>query len=248
MLRTLKLTTALLLLAGMSNVHADVTFDLSESQNCFPFGGCGPDIRTTDYQQFYSRAAFGTTPLQISGISFKPGQDIAGAFGTTPVNLILTLSTTLAQAGEASAGDFANAPISESFSGNLGTNNVVVFSGTTTLSSSGNNIFDINIPFTTNYSYDPGAGNLLVGVNIISGMVPASFAAGESTQVSRYFDGNIEVGYGLATQFVSGIIVPGPDPASPVPETRPVVMLLAGLGLMSVMAIRRQQKPMSYQG
>lgn len=228
---------------------ANVTFDFPTGGNCFPFGGCPPSNTNIEYQQVYSRYIFGAEPLEITGISFKP--EFEKSFGPTPIEFTLTLSTTQTQAGNI-AGDPLNKPITTSFSENLGTNTVVVFSGTAIFSSSGQNVFDINLPFTTPYIYDPSMGNLIVGVSNINGGIPfTGFAAGDSNLVSRYYNNilgeapNIDVqgGYGLATQFVSlSDPIPVPFPVTPVPEPETYGMLLAGLGLIGFVSRRRIKK------
>lgn len=240
----------LLTLGIVPAANADVTFDASSGGNCFPFGGCPPSNINIEYQQLYSHYTFGLEPLEITGISFKPEQGQPSSFGPTPIELTLTLSTTQTQAGSI-PGDPFNKAITTSFSENLGTNTQVVFSGTAMLSSSGNNVFDISIPFTTPYLYDPTKGNLLVGVSDINGSVPfMGFAAGSSILLSRYYNNilgdapNIatEVGYGLATNFTSvSNPTPAPFPELPVPEPETYGMMLAGLSLIGFMARRKNK-------
>jgi hypothetical protein len=244
------------LLLGISMVpaaNADVTFDVANSGNCFPFGGCPFPNANIEYEQVYSHYKFGTDPLEITGISFKPDQSKPSAFEPTPIELTLTLSTTKTEAGFV-YGDPFNKPITTSFSENLGTNTQVVFSGTATLSSSGDNVFDISIPFSTPYLYDPSKGNLLVGVSDIDGSVPhIGFAAGGSILISRYYNTNFDgtpnidtdIGTGLATNFTSVSTpcpVPLPEiPVSAVPEPETYGMMFAGLGLIGFMARRRNK-------
>lgn len=233
--------------------NADVTFDVANSGNCFPFGGCPFSNKNIEYQQLYSHYTFGHDPLEITGISFKPDQSKPSAFGPTPIELTLTLSTTKTQAGFVFGDPFDKA-ITTSFSKNLGTNTQVVFSGTAVLSSSGANVFDISIPFTKPYLYDPSKGNLLVGVSDINGSVPfIGFAAGGSILLSRYYntilDGepniDFDIGTGLATNFTS-VSTPCPLPLPqipelPVPEPETYGMLLAGLGLVGFVTRRRNR-------
>lgn len=255
MMRIFKLSVimTMVLLAGMSTSYANVTFDLDTSGNCFPFGSC-PTNTTIEYQQFYSHYMFGTVPLEITGISFKPEQGMASDFGPIPISFTLTLSTTLSNVGSIS-GDFASKPITTIFSENLGVNTNIVFSGAATLSSSGNDVFDINTPFATPYLYDPLQGNLVLGVTNIQGGIPLlGFAAGFTPLVTRFENGTyggapnifVEPGYGLATQFISEsnpMPEPFPDmPPSPVPEISAPAMLLAGLGMLTYLSRRRSPK------
>jgi hypothetical protein len=251
-----KFNTLLLLLslAGTNSVYADVTFDYDNNGNCFPFGSC-PVNQTIEYQQFYSHYQFGTAPLEITGISFKPTQGGLGDFDATSLSFTLTLSTTLTRVGSF-YGDYATQAPTTSFASNLGTNTVTVFSGNVSLSSSGDDVFDIEIPFTTPYLYDPHAGNLLIGITDISGGIPLrGFAAGSTDLMSRYVNGiyggtpNIffEYGYGLATQFSSTANpVPEPFPDNPppllVPESSTPAMLLAGLSMLYLTSRRKLLK------
>ncbi len=240
-----KFGTLLLLssLAGVQSVNANVTFDYDNSSNCFPFGSC-PVNEVIEYQQFYSHYQFGTDPLEITGIRFKPAQGGSGGFEPTSLSFTLTLSTTLSNVGSF-YGDYANQALSNSFAANLGVNTVTIFSGTISLSSSGDDVFDIAIPFATPYLYDPHAGNLLIGISNINGGIPLTgFAAGGSPLISRFVNGvyggnpNVfsEAGYGLATQFISTATpIPEPFPDQPplyVPEPSAPAMLFAGLGLL----------------
>lgn len=254
MMRSLKFgsTLFMVLLTAIHSSYANVTFDYSESDNCFPFGSC-PTNTITEYQQFYSHYIFGDSPLEITEIRFKPSYGVVSDFGPTPISFTLTLSTTLTNVGSI-YGDFATKPITNSFSENLGTNTIVTFSGTVTLSSSGNNIFDISIPFTTPYMYDPHMGNLVVGVSNIEGGIPLrGFAGGYTPLLTRFVNGTYnnqpnvftEAGFGLATQFISDsnpMPEPFPDVPSSVPEASNSAMLMAGLGLLIYMRRRRSPK------
>ena len=255
MMRIFKLSAiiTLVLLAGMSNSYANVTFDSVQNGNCYPFGSC-PTNTIIEYQQFYSHYMFGTAPIEITGISFKPDPGKVSDFGPIPVSFTLTLSTTLSNVGSI-YGDFATKPITTTFSENLGVNTNIVFSGTATLSSSGNDVFDINIPFATPFLYDPLQGNLVLGVTNIQGGIPLlGFAAGATPLLSRFVNGTyggapnifVEPSYGLATQFISEsnpMPEPFPDvPPSPVPEISESAMLLAGLGMLTYLSRRRSPK------
>jgi hypothetical protein len=239
--------------AWVSSANADVTFDFSITSNGYPFCNC-PVNETIEYQQLYSHYQFGSDPLEITGLRFKPQQGGTGAFDPTSLSFTLTLSTTLTNVGSI-YGDFANQSPATSFAGNLGVNTVTVFSGPISLSSSGANVFDITIPFTTSYLYDPHVGNLLIGITDISGGVERKgFAAGWSPLMSRFVNSTLggstnvffEASYGLATQFIS-TTTPTAEPFPPtpplyVPEPSAPAMLLAGLGMLLVVGRRKSLK------
>lgn len=238
------LVPALLLsVAVIKPAYADITFDYDSSSNCFPFGSC-PVNEMIEYQQLYSHYQFGTDPLEITGIRFKPEQGGSGAFDSTPLSFTLTLSTTLTRVGSV-YGDYATQAPATSFAGNLGVNTLTVFSGPISLSSSGGDVFDITIPFITPYLYDPHVGNLLIGITDISGGIERmGLAAGDTSLMSRFVNGALggtpniffQGSFGLATQFISTanpVPEPFPDgPPSNVPEPYTPAMLLAGLGLL----------------
>lgn len=194
---------AVVLLAG--NANADVVFNATGSNNCFPFG-CFPQ----NYQQVYDASGFTGGTVDIAGLRFKVAQDGNGqAFGPTPIGLTVDLSTT----------SITPYTITGDFAANRGANDQVVFSGTAVLSSSGGNVFDIFVPFTSSFRFDPSAGNLLVGLNVTSGTTNTFFEAGYSPLVGRNYFGNPHGGYGLATQFVT----------TPVPEPETYALMFAGL-------------------
>jgi hypothetical protein len=208
------LVSGMVLFAGAA--QADVVFNISGSNNCFPLG-CFPQ----NYQQVYDASGFTGGAVDIAGLRFKVAQDGNGqAFGPTPITLTVDLSTTA----------ITPSTITGNFATNRGANDQVVFSGTTLLSSSGGNVFDILIPFTSSFRFDPSAGNLLVGLNVTSGTTHTFFDAGYSPLVGRNYFGNPHGNYGLATQFVT----------TAVPEPESYAMMLAGLAGLGFMARRKK--------
>ena len=114
------------------------------------------------YQQVYGAGEFGgTTPLRIDGLSFRPDESVVDAFSTTrgdadfPVNI--TLSTTSRAVDD----------LTQIFDFNTGPDGTQVFSGSLTFTGGpatgpGPRPFLAQIDFTTPFTFDPSAGNLLV--------------------------------------------------------------------------------------
>lgn len=76
--------------------------------------------------------------------------------------------------------------ITGDYAANRGADVMNVFDGTATISSSGLNVFDITIMFTSSFIYDPTAGDLLVDLDTLSAQpgLP-QFDAGSSSLVGR---------------------------------------------------------------
>lgn len=197
--------------------RADVTFEAPGSNNCFPFA-CAP----MNYQQVYSASGF-SGPVDIYGISFKTAQDGFGhAMGPTPVTLTIDFSTT----------GVTPTTITGNFAANRGSDDKIVFSGTATLSSSGGNVFDITIPFTSSFRFDPNQGNLLVGMNVTQGWQITAFEANRSTLMGRNYNGSAGAEYGLSTRFLT----------TPIPEPETWAMMASGLLLLGAVARKRQRE------
>ena len=121
-------------------------------------------FRTADFrvQQVYAANGFSTVPgpKVIQELRWRPDYNYGNAFTSTLAQLEIRLSTTQMQP-EGLSGIFAS---------NRGADESVVFSGPITLSShfvgppNGPKLFDIIIPFQTNFFYLPAAGNLLVDI------------------------------------------------------------------------------------
>ncbi len=123
--------------------------------NIVPFGSA--PLR---YQQVYDASEF-PGPFFIVDMGFRPDGSFGKAFGDeTITNIEIRLSTT------ASAVD----ALSTTFADNIGSDETLVHSGPLTLSSADVPlIFDIVIPFSTPFFYDPAEGNLLLEVKNFSG-------------------------------------------------------------------------------
>lgn len=112
--------------------------------------------------------------LLITELRFRPDRYYGTAFSTTIPNIQINLSTTTRNPES----------LSSTFANNVGPDNTVVFNGPLTLSSAftgpagGPKDFDIVIPLTTPFLYNPAAGNLLVEVRNSSGSAVASHLGG----------------------------------------------------------------------
>ncbi len=181
---------------------ADVTVGLpadSGTGNCFPYG-CA---YSGEYQQVYNSGQFGG-PITITSLSFFNTQVDFGATSTNTGNFAVSLSTTSADWNT----------LSSNFASNLGGNNTLVFSGS--ISQPWTFGSTLKITLTTPFTYDPGAGNLLMDVvatgtgdggGIIyfdtNGYNGGGFNG--NTYLGRVYNGgSLSYGYGLVTGFGTG--------------------------------------------
>jgi hypothetical protein len=219
-----------------------------DTSNLYPlFPGAGTAL---EYQQVYAAsqfAAFAPGGENITSIVFRVGADAAdrldhGVFSTTIPLIQFTLSTTAA----------APDSLSSTFSANLGADATTVYGlagvgSPLAISSTGSlqgnpSAFDITVPLTTPFHYDPAAGNLLLQVQNYSGAatptgieLDGTIATGDS--VSRVMNlgsatATTATGMdseGLVTEFI----------ATPVPEARVSSLLFVGL-LLAVPLLRRR--------
>jgi len=137
-------------------------------------------------QQVYGSSQFPTGQVvTIREIRLRPSATAGSAFTSSIPNLQINMSTTPVQPDALSA----------SFLSNVGSNDAVVFSGPITVSSrftgpvAGPKGFDIVIPLTTPFVYNPVNGNLLVDWRNHSGSsaVLVDTATGAADQASRVF-------------------------------------------------------------
>jgi len=171
--------------------------------NVYPFNFGTNSMR---YQQVYAASQFGAMPAGgafITGIAFRADAGWGG-FSTNLSAVQINFSTTAKAPDELSA----------TFADNPGPDDMVAFNGPLTLSSAaaGNpRAFDIVIPLTTPYFYNPAAGNLLLDVRNAGGGLTTQFDAvsvnGDS--VSRTAgapvtasSGNTPDSLGLVTKFI----------------------------------------------
>jgi hypothetical protein len=200
------------------------------ANNGFPFNIGEFGITSQRYQQVYVASEFSGT-VTITGIAFRPDASEGAAFSSTLNNVQIDLSTTSAPVDG----------LSSTFALNVGANVTTVRSGSLPLSSSftgpagGPKNFDIVIPFTTPFLYNPALGNLLLDVRNFSGGVTTQFdAQTASDTTSRLFSspvsatiGNADT-LGLVTKFQTTQTTVVPEPGS-------LLLLATGLavGLVS---------------
>jgi hypothetical protein len=189
--------------------------------NNFPFNIPAFSLSSQRYEQVYRATEFGSGPLLITGLAFRPDAQAGAAFSTTLNNVSIFLMTT------------TNAPdaLSPTFANNEGADKTLVHSGSLSLSSAdtgpagGPKAFDIVINLTTPFLYNPLSGNLLLEVQNFGGGATTSFDAQFTSgdPVSRVFTDdangvNDATGttdtLGLVTQFLTGQVAAVPEPSS----------------------------------
>jgi hypothetical protein len=195
------------IVAGLGNTlvvpNTNATVE-GNSGNVYPFNIGATDMR---YQQVYASSQFGAVPAGgafLTAFAFRVNAGW-GAFAATLPGIQINLSTT------------AKAPdgLDTIFANNVGLNDTVVYSGALTLSSAASGspaAFDIVIPLTTPFWYNPAAGNLLLDVRNSGGGSSASFDAVSTTNdsVSRVYGpvasstGGTD-SLGLVTEFMLGV-------------------------------------------
>lgn len=186
------------------------------TNNAFPFHYNS----SARYQQVYAASEFsGLNGVEeITQIAFRPDALAGSSFSTSFANLQFDLSTT-SKAVNGLDGMFAN---------NVGADDTVVRSGAITLSSAftgpagGPKDFDILIPLTTPFIYNPANGNLLLDIRKFSteDIGTELNAADGSGVTSRNFGTNVNdtsrnnnitgSQVGLVTQFTFAAAVPEP--------------------------------------
>jgi len=169
--------------------------------NSYPFN-IGTD--TMRYQQVFAASQFSAFPVGgafITGIAFRRDANWDDFSATLPeVQIHLSITSSWPD------------QLGTIFADNVGADDLVVFEGPLSLTSSAGGSpagFDILIPFSTAFFYDPAAGNLLLDVRNSGGGSSSQFDAvsAEGDSVSRAYNpvdsssGSIDT-LGLVTEFV----------------------------------------------
>ena len=183
------------------------------------------------YQQIFGGTQFGSSPLLISEIAFRPDASQASAFNSSLSNIQIGLSTT----------SIAVSSLGSTFASNRGSDSTTVFSGALGFSSAnlpGSGTakqFDLIITLDTPFFYDPTHGNLLMEIVNSSAASLGFFVDAQidsSGQITRLVfqdgstsgpTGTVQAG-GIVTQFTASVV--------PEPATLALMSLgLAGMGL-----------------
>lgn len=211
-----------------------------------PFGeGGGGDFRIQNIYKASDFLGVGKA-LIITGISYRPdaftsapGDSGSGwNSGSITVGMTVRLSTTTKVVDG----------LSTTFAQNTGADEVYVFNGLVTLSSTnsltafGTKKFDIVVNFTTPFVYDPTLGNLLLDTRTFSGgnrvnhAIDAVSAIGDSVSsaYTLFNNGGSPIGSSSNT---SGDVVQ--FTATPVPESSSYSLMLAGLCIVGLAIQRR---------
>ncbi len=200
---------------AQTNIVVPNTFANTEgdSNNGFPFNIAGGSQR---YQQVYASNQFSaiTGPTLITAISFRPDLTFGSAFNSTLTSIQINFSTTAV----------VPSGLSGTYASNIGGNDIQVYSGALTLSSTNTGgpprNFDIVITLQTPFLYDPAIGNLLMDVRNFGGGITTQFdSSGSDSSIGRVWNndvnsptGNTNFGdTGLVTQFTFAAV---PEPTT----------------------------------
>jgi hypothetical protein len=155
-------------------------------------GDAGSGLLNTKlrHQVVYDDSLFPVELMRITELRLRPSARFGNAFTATISNLQINLSTTSIEPNS----------LSDTFTQNVGTNDTVVFQGPLTVSSrfvgpvNGPKEFDIIIPLTNPFLYDPTRGNLLIDFRNASGSGASLIDIGRRTDdgASRRFATSVD--------------------------------------------------------
>lgn len=200
-----------------------------------------PFNNVSRYQQIYAASQFSALagPQMITQIAFRPAVNQA-AFTHTDSRIQFDLSTNTS----------AVSSLSSTFAANVGPNDQVVYNAAFTFTSaghpaSGTGPFDIIVPLTTPFLYNPAAGNLVLDIrNFDPAFTGFLDLGGDPSTRLVFVDGSTTAAtgtvqpFGLVTQFT---FAPVPEASTPVS----LGLLLLGaslrLGGMGLAARKRRR-------
>lgn len=203
------------------------------SNNGFPFNISDFGVPSQRYQQVYDAGEFPVSIIEITDIRFRP-DDVAGnAFAGVLSSIRVDLSTTSA----------AVSGLSTTFASNVGGDNVTVFSGAWAASSADTGgpprSFDIVLPLSTSFFYDPSLGNLLLDVYNFNGGLTTQFDSHSTSGgvMARMFSTDVNAATGGGDP--SGLVTQFEYEVADIPE--PATSALLGAGLIILVAVRRRR-------
>lgn len=147
--------------------------------NAFPFTRTPTSNEPYRYQQVYDASGFGAqeAPITIDEIRFRPDSNNFEVASILVQSIEVRLSTTQKSANCSSPPpDCLDNVI---FDNNIGADAALVYSGPLTLPVPTNTVaprpFEVAIPLTTQFVYDPSAGNLLVEIYNLSEIIESDY-------------------------------------------------------------------------
>jgi PEP-CTERM motif len=153
-----RLGLCLSLLAGVVLLPAvckagPITVGTTGDGNCYPFlcndSGSGSG-QSFDYEEVYSASAFGSTPIDITSLTFSFNPEFGGSSTVLSGDYSIFLSTTSAAVNG----------LSSDLTSNLGPDNTLFFSGNLGGANSNPSFTITGTPFL----YNPTLGNLLIDI------------------------------------------------------------------------------------
>jgi hypothetical protein len=164
-------------LTRQTNVASGLTLVVPKSAetNDTTYGGGTFSAADFRHQQVYGSNEFPNGAILIRELRFRPDRVHGSAFSTTIANIQINLSTTQRNPSA----------LSSTYAQNVGSNDTVVFQGALPLSSqfqgpsSGPKAFDMIVPLSQPFLYDPAGGHLVIDVRNFSG-APASRVSGQT--------------------------------------------------------------------